>query len=186
MNRTPMRAAQSALYAGAGFTILRRMRDEPDPPRKFFQLRPTSFERVNPPPADDADLLAGNIPAQADYPDPPADPNDVRTLARQAAAGTPLLGANAPSARDNAIHEVLRENHAHANRAGLNDVVLPRKRRSRRKRDYWLLLLSLDAFFLAVAFGPFSNPVTLIYGLAGFIMYTLGLTWVMWFVMDDY
>lgn len=37
-----------------------------------------------------------------------------------------------------------------------------------------------------MAFGPYRNPMTLAYGIGGMIVFTLGLTWVMWFVMDDY
>ena len=67
----------------------------------------------------------------------------------------------------------------------LNDVPLPPKRRSRRKRDYWLLLISVNAFFAYFAVTG-GSVVTLVYSGAGIIFFTLGLTWVMWFVMDDY
>lgn len=62
----------------------------------------------------------------------------------------------------------------------------PTRRPSRRKRDYWLILILLNGFFATVAFGPYRTPMTLTYGIAGIIVTTLGLTWVMWFVMDDY
>lgn len=146
------------------------MRDEPDPPRKFYQLKPKEFEAVNPP----SSL-------------PPADstPTTVRGHLRAANAG-PLPPRAAPASTPNEVHALLQDNHARANAAGLNDVAPFRPRRSRRKRDYWILLLPINAFFGFMAFGPFRNPMTFTYGLAGMIVFTLGLTWVMWFVMDDY
>jgi hypothetical protein len=71
-------------------------------------------------------------------------------------------------------------------RIGAFKVGSKQQRSSRRTRDYWLLLLLLNGFFAAATFGPFQNPLTLLYGIRGMIVTTLGLTWVMWFVMDDY
>lgn len=146
------------------------MRDEPDPPRKFYQLKPKEFEAVNPP---------SNLP--------PVDstPTTVRGHLRAANDG-PLPPRSLPVPTENEVHALLRENHARANAAGVNDIAPHAPRRSRRKRDYWLLLLPMNAFFGFMAFGPYRNPMTLAYGIGGMIVFTLGLTWVMWFVMDDY
>jgi hypothetical protein len=81
---------------------------------------------------------------------------------------------------------VLRANLAHANAAGLNDLALKPKRRSRRKRDYWLLLVPINAFFAFWAFGPWANIMTFAYGVGGIILFTGSLTWVMFGVLDDY
>ena len=146
------------------------MRDEPDPPRKFYQLKPKEFEAVNPP---------SNLP--------PVDstPTTVRGHLRAANEGPILRPHQAPPA-ETEVHALLRDNHARANAAGLNDVAPRVRRPSRRKRDYWLLLIPINAFFAFMAFGPYRNPMTLAYGIGGMIVFTLGLTWVMWFVMDDY
>lgn len=116
-----------------------------------------------------------------------AAPIDVRAMARQATAQGPLLRTN-PSAvhPPNEMQAVLRENVAQANAHGLNDVVLPPKRKSRRKRDYFLLLIPVDVFFAWMAFGPSANAITFAYGIGGLALYTTGLTWVYWFIIDDY
>ena len=58
--------------------------------------------------------------------------------------------------------------------------------KSRRKRDYWLTLIVGNLMILGLVAVLPLNPVTVIYGFAGVIILTLSLTWVMWFVMDDY
>lgn len=157
------------------------MRDEADPPRKHYQLRPTTFERVNPLPPPAPDIAVSRAPTA-----PVDGPIDVTTLARQAMSGGPLLNPPTTPTGLNEVQEMLRDNVTRANAAGINDVVAPAPRRSRRKRDYWLLIITLNAFFATVAFGPYRNPMTLTYGIAGMIVVTLGLTWVMWFIMEDY
>jgi hypothetical protein len=155
------------------------MPDELDPPRKYFQLKPREFETVNNPPRvpgqtnaqEEAEAAAGRI--------------SVQDLIKQAKMpGAALSGP--PAQPRNEVHAILQDNLTHANAAGLNQLSPKPKRRSRRKRDYWLLLLGLDGFFAFMAFGPYANPMTFIYGIAGIIMFTLGLTWVMWFIMEDY
>ena len=153
------------------------MRDEPDPPRKHYQFKPREFERVNDHPghaAPDSDPAVR--PARI----------DVHDHFKAANASAPAPRSPQPKATENDVHGILRDNLDRANVAGLNDLAPKVRRRSRRKRDYWLLLLTVNAFFAFVMFGLNANPMTRLYGLAGFIMFTLGLTWVMWFVMDDY
>jgi uncharacterized membrane protein HdeD (DUF308 family) len=61
-----------------------------------------------------------------------------------------------------------------------------REIKSRRKRDFWLIIVGGNlAIIAAVALSGF-NPVTAIFGLAGLIVFTLGVSWVMWQVMDKY
>lgn len=153
------------------------MRDEPDPPRKHYQFKPREFERVNDHPghaAPDSDPAVR--PARI----------DVHDHFKAANASAPISRRREAKAAENDVHGILRDNVDRANAAGLNDLTPKVRRRSRRKRDYWLLLLTINAFFVFVGLGPYSNPTTQIYALAGFVMFTLGLTWVMWFVMDDY
>lgn len=110
----------------------------------------------------------------------------MRELARQAAGKGPLPGSHPPANRPNDVHRMLRENLAQANNAGLNQVAPRARRPSRRKRDYWLLLVTVNLFFLFWAIGPFTNPISLVYASAGSILFTCGFTWVMFGVMDDY
>jgi hypothetical protein len=176
------------------------MPDQPDPPRKFYNLKPKeAIDRVNDAPAGNAPTEnppAGNLPPTSPPTEPAPAPGlvdwnnkpiDVRELARQAALRGPVLdGTNAPANRENEVHGVLRDNLERANAAGLNDVEPPPPRRSRRTRDYWTLFIPVNGFFAFWAFGPYANPMTFVFGLAGMIMFTLGLTWVMFFIMDDY
>ena len=163
------------------------MPDDPDPPRKFYQLKPKEFERVNAPrPGEDAPPPTAADPGPAaGVGEAPAQRIDVRDLTRQAAGEAPLLGVNAPVNRANDVHEMLRDNLEHANAAGLNDVAAPAKRRSRRKRDFWLLLFAGNAPFAFFVFKG-GSVVTLLYAGSGIILFTIGLSWVMWVVMDDY
>ncbi len=148
------------------------MRDEPEPPRQHFRLKPREFEIMNAP--------GSQAPSDA-------TPTDVQGHFRAATAGPktrpPRPVTPAPA---NDVQVLLRDEAARLQAAGVNELTPKPRRRSRRTRDYWLLVLSLNAFFAFAAFGPFRNPMTLTYGIAGMIITTLGLTWVMWFVMDDY
>jgi hypothetical protein len=85
------------------------------------------------------------------------------------------------------VHEILRDNLARAQAAGLNDLTPTPTRRSRRRRDYWFLLITANLFFglIAVRSGP-GAPIVFVSALAGMAIVSSALTWVMWFVMDDY
>ncbi len=160
------------------------MADTDDPPRKHYQLKPREFERMNAAPAaaDASGPAAALPPGQPD-----SGPIDVRDLARLAATGHPALSPRRePPAGLNDIQGVLQENLARANAAGLNDVVLPPPPSSRRKRDYWFLLCAGNGSIAGLVFLLGLNPMTVIFGAAGLVVFTVGLTWIMWFVMDHY
>ena len=159
--------------AGARLISKPTMSDESDPPRKFFQLKPKEFDRVNAP--------VSAAPADS-------SPTDVSGHIQAANAGTvvPPKARPRPPAPVNDIQAILRDNLSRADAAGLNELTPKPKRRSRRTRDFWLLLVPLNAFCAFAAFGPWANAVSFVYGLAGIILISVGLTWVMWFVMDDY
>ncbi len=162
------------------------MSDESDPPRKFFQLKPTEFEVVNErlKTASPSEPPPGAVSSQ---PSGPSGPIDVRELVRIGAKGTTLHPAQPPHVRDNDVHTILRENLAHANAAGLNDLAPKPKRVSHRKRQYWGLMLCGNAVLLTITLmaGP-TNPVQFVYGIAGLVIFNLGLWWVMWHIMEDY
>lgn len=84
------------------------------------------------------------------------------------------------------VASILRDNLARANAAGLNELALKPPRRSRRKRDYWLLLLAGNIFFggALAYFGLHSVPGG--FAFAGIIFFTTSLTWVMWLIVEDY
>ena len=155
------------------------MPDEPDPPRKFYKFKPAEFENINGVRRDDSLL-----PNQ-----PPPDPGVVQTdKARidvhdilRAANAAPLASTPAPrSTEPTEVQALLRENHARANRSGLNQVSAAPPRPTRRRRDYFISL-AIGNLVLLVA-----TVIQPIYGIAGMIIYNLGLTWIMWFVMEPY
>jgi hypothetical protein len=57
---------------------------------------------------------------------------------------------------------------------------------SRRKRDYWQVLIGGNLLIIGIVAIARFNPISLLFGFSGVIILTLSLTWVMWFVMDDY
>jgi hypothetical protein len=90
-----------------------------------------------------------------------------------------------PAANDVfAIREEIRRREI---AAGM-DVLKPAGPRppDRRRRDYWMLLLVGNALLLAMAAIIGFNAMTTAFAFGGGLFYTLGLTWVMWGVMDRY
>ena len=148
------------------------MPDEPDPPPKSYGFKSREFDILNPP--------TGTPQASA--------PIRVDDLLRQAAASKPG-GVPPVKSRpvENDVHAVLRENLLRANLSGLNELKPLVKRPSRRKRDFWFLMISGNLFlgFLAIVMG-ITNPFVFASAIAGMGMLTASLTWVMWFIMDDY
>ena len=159
------------------------MADDSDPPRVYYQLKPREFERVNAvtPPPPSVELT----PAVSQPPDPSAK-IEVENLLAHAAVPGPILAHGQKEVVQNEVHGILKENLDRANAAGLNTLAPKARRRSRRTRDFLFVVIPLDAFFGFAAFGPYANPVSFIYGIAGLIFSTVGIGWVMFFVMDDY
>lgn len=159
-------------------------RDPSDPPRKHYGLKPKEYERVNPP----------SLPEKSPAPSPPApthdtsQPIDVRDLYRHARTSGPLLAKGGKAADPNDVHAILKDNLARANEAGLNTLSPRPGRKSKRKRDYWLLMLCGNAFMAYVAAYALRshNAVLFVYIMAGIGMFSAAVTWIMWFVMDDY
>lgn len=169
------------------------MPDEPDPPRKFYKLKAAEFEVVNAP--------LGS----------PSDPGaiDIHDLVRQANAAPPPTAPAAPQI--NEVHALLHLNLRRANAAGLNKVTMPAARPSRRKRDYWLLMIAGNTFIITIfsleiflgfqvmclaaqmpqEFGrlvhyALSTPTLWAMPLFGMFTYSGTLTWLMWGLMEDY
>jgi hypothetical protein len=123
-----------------------------------------------------------NVRAAADAPMPTA-----QELAKMAGPPTATAkGSAGPKANDpNDVYAVLEENRTRERQLGKDEIAI-KKIKSKRRRDYLLLLvLGNLAIVTMVALGGF-NPISMIFGLAGIIILSLGATWVMWFVMDRY
>ena len=142
---------------------------EPESPRRQFRLKVPEIARTDQP------LDA-----------PGADgPIDVQQHLRRA-AGPPPRAVPTTAQSENDVHGILRTNAAHAKSAGLNAVVPRRRRPSRRKRDYWLVLIGGNLVFVGAAAVGSRNVVTVGFAFGGIIFFSLALTWVMWVVLDDY
>lgn len=150
--------------------------DPSDPPRQVYRLKPKAFERVNP----------GESAAPDMRPDPgvtstSSDRIDVRDWFRQAAPGDNAAERRIqPADAENDVHALLRENRRHADAAGLNQLAEQPRRSSRRRRDYIVALLLGN---LVLAGCTILSPI---FGAAGLIIYNIGLTWIVWVVMDRY
>ena len=83
------------------------------------------------------------------------------------------------------VPEMLQENRRIEVESGLADVSHPKKRKSRRNRDFILLVGSIDAAIIIYA-RVMQNPVAFVYGIAGVTLVTSTFAWIMFVVMDDY
>ncbi|HUR56170.1 MAG TPA: hypothetical protein VM029_00565, partial [Opitutaceae bacterium] len=213
--RRSVATARHTPLPGVALSHIARMADDADPPRKFYELKPREFDRVNPPVAAERMVQPVALPGSA--PDPSV-PIDVRDLIRQGAGQGKILRTSAQAASassaanaENDVHAILQENLARANAAGLNEVAPPTRPYRRRKRDYLLLLFLGNAFIaglysLEMLFGfqvqcmaaqmpnefwnlvryALANPATYAMGLVGMVFFTLCLTWLMYGVLDNY
>lgn len=143
---------------------------EPESPRREFQFKPTEFETTNRP----ADDTPGNASI------------DVQQIHRQATPPSSPPVAPAPKPAENEVHAILRANLAQANAKGQNEVIPESRRPSRRKRDYWLLLVGGNLAVAGAVSLMHKNVVTLAFGFSAMVFCSLALTWVMWVVLDDY
>lgn len=98
------------------------------------------------------------------------------------------LNASGKTPEKSVEHDVpamLQQNRAVERQAGKDKLEL-RKTKSRRKRDYWLSLFLSSGFFGVLAWLGQDNLFVLISACSGLVLAAVGLTWVIWFVMDDY
>jgi hypothetical protein len=124
-----------------------------------------------------------------DEPEPPRktygfNPREFERLNIAPSAEPQAAATNSQAAESSAVPRdvptILRNNAAQAKASGLDDLELPPPRRSKRARDY-IVVAILGNAALVGAF--FLQPV---FAGAGLVLFNVGLTWVMWFVMDDY
>jgi hypothetical protein len=59
-------------------------------------------------------------------------------------------------------------------------------RPSRRGRDYFWAMLLGNAPFVAAMVIFRESPTVLVYAFSGIVLLSVGLTWIVWFVMDRY
>lgn len=144
-----------------------------DPPPRKFTFKERTFVSVNPP--------AGTPPS--------SDSIDLQALIRAANAPSKTGGpapAHGTGVPENDVQALLRANEAHEASARLPTPPPPPRPPSRRKRDYFVTLIGGNLLLAGAVVITGFNVIVLAYGAAGMIVLTLGLTWIMWFVMDDY
>ena len=113
---------------------------------------------------------------------PPVDHRELIAAANRGKSTAPGFFPPASSKSPTTVEEVLKLNRERERQAGL-DVLKPMPRAiNRRRRDYWIVLIvgNLVFFFGLNAIG---GPV--VGGLMAFF-FTIGITWVMYGVMDKY
>lgn len=146
--------------------------NEADPPPKKYTFKARTFESVNPP--------AGTTPEDGKI--------DVKDLFNAAAAPhtfakSPVPPPNrAPVPTANDVAAMLRDNVAH----DVPKVLPPPVKLTRRRNDYFLCLVGGNALIVGLVFLIGINLATVFFGAAGILMYSITLTWVMWFVMERY
>jgi hypothetical protein len=144
--------------------------DEPDPPRKNYGFKDRDFQRDNAassavpplPTAKELAIMAGPVAKHG-----------------QAAAGR--RKADDP----NDVYAALEKNRAVEKKLGLNEVEI-RELKSRRKRDYWLLLITSQCALGTVAYVGRGNPFFFVGAIAAMGFTAAALTWIMWQVMSKY
>ena len=97
-----------------------------------------------------------------------------------------LSAAGSMKADDpNDVFAVLQQNRTVEITQGRDEVEI-RKLKSRRKREYWLILITSEAGLAALAVNGRDNAFVLACSVAGMGLVAFGLTWIMWQVMDKY
>jgi hypothetical protein len=142
---------------------------ENDPPRKNYGFKAREFKRDN-----------ATGPAAA-----PPTAKELAVLAGPAVASGPGGAAGPKAADPNDVYQVLRQNRAAEHAHHLDDVNI-RPTSSRRARDFWLILVGGNLAIIGAVWLSGLNPVTAVFGLAGLVVFSIGLTWIMWQVMDRY
>jgi len=146
------------------------MPDEADPPRKNYGFKERDFKR-------------DNALKSAEPPMPTA--KELAIMAGPVAKHGEAARGAAKADDPNDVYGVLQENRTVEKKHGLNEVEI-KELKNRRKRDFLILIIGGNLAILgAVALGGF-NIVSVIFGLSGLIVFSLGTTWVMWQVMNKY
>jgi hypothetical protein len=138
------------------------------PVRPELGFKSQTFENANPasaPPVDHYALIAA-----ANRPAPPP--------AKSGAQGT----AGTPTA--NEVVEILRENARIQAQFEKPLDLTPRS--NRRRVDYLILMILVNGFFIWRLLANRGDPTTMVYSFSGIVLFSVGITWVMYGVMDRY
>lgn len=145
------------------------MPDENDPPRKVYGFKERDFKRDNPPAAG-----GEAMPSAQDL---------AKLAGHHHNPGPRTAGAKADDPND--VFKVLDQNRSVEKHHHLDDIEI-KKVKSRRKRDFWLILVGGNLAIIGSVFISGINVITVIFGLAGLVVFSIGVSWIMWQVMDKY
>jgi uncharacterized integral membrane protein len=139
-----------------------------DPPPKTYGFKEREFKRDN---------ATG----------PAAAPPTAKELAMMAG---PVVkspkGATGPKADDpNDVYAAMQKNRAVEKKHGLDQMEI-REVKSRRKKDYWIMMIGGNIAIVATVLFAGPNVVSVLFGFAGVILFSVSATWIMWQVMDRY
>jgi hypothetical protein len=114
----------------------------------------------------------------------PADPDPFPPAKKLTLKPAEFTAVNQPSEQPVPdAFEILRINREREIAAGRDQAPLPPPKRSRRTREFFTLLILGN---LSALLAYWLNPGTVLFCFAGAIIFTSGLTWVMFFVVEDY
>jgi hypothetical protein len=118
-----------------------------------------------------------------------APPVDLHALIAAANRPAPLqAGAEPPrpagAAPPNELVQILRENARI--QAGFEKPVDLTPPPNRRRFDYLILMIPGNGFFAAALVAGWGHPTVMVYALGGMVIFSVGVTWVMYGVMGRY
>jgi hypothetical protein len=138
-----------------------------DPPPKKYDLKEREFKREN--------IPGAAVPTA----------KDLAMISSQRTPTAPKPTVNPKPGDPNDVYAILQQNRAVEKKMGLGEVEI-KKVKSRRKRDYWLLVIPCNLLVGVITWQGRADPFVLVCGIAGIVLVTLSLTWIMFHIMEDY
>lgn len=120
--------------------------------------------------------------AMADEPDPPRRTFALKPKEFERVNDLPGTPSDSPAHDVFAMQRQLREREQ---AAGMDHIEIAPKRRSRRKRDYWVSLAAGWGGLILIG-GMTSGPAGIAAGAVLGLFYAGGLTWIMFGILSDY
>lgn len=136
------------------------------PERRQFQFKGRAFENVNQAPA------------------PPVDHRELIAAANRRPDAVPGAPSPRPPPAANDVLDIVRETTRAQTRHEKAVDLTPRP--NRRLRDYLILMVLVNGFFVADLILTRGSMVTSIFGLSGIVFSSAGITWIMFGVMSRY
>jgi len=113
-------------------------------------------------------------------------PPELPSSAFKPKAITPLDPPSSPNDEEAInVSDILLENRIAEERSGWGRIRRWTGRKSRRNRDFILLVGGLD-LAIAICMKVMASPITMIYGIASITLVTTTFAWIMFVVNDDY